>query len=978
MHKAIQFVEFKKIFNFFPNDLVGLYLRSSNADWVKINPSFLDDNRFSLIDDEGKAIGDSPILTYNELLLVVPDFQAPNDSQIKTIASSFKKELLSKNDKQKSIILNYLIDSMKLFKIGSRFYAPFVTICQSSGVGKSRFVLECGEDIPLVYGVFRAASDKSYPPMSDWIKLFTKYVLEAPIDSVPINIQYDNLNAESYSVGRVLVFINAVIAAYVELFNRLKSSDYSIPNVLKEINFRFHTLAGHAEFEELVWDKLKNLTDITPKITFVQVFERIRSILKSLYPDMKTEYKNAPFVIVFDELSLLLEIDFPNHINLFHIIRRALHMLPFDNPLDLLIVGIGTNGDVSIFHKEVSDDSLRFLNKNLFLPSLVLGSNWDIFKKFIDLNNFKLTPRNVKNTKMIKLLCSFGRALWSSLPFGDILTVALQKLRNGSSSIFYTVLAFWSIRTGLSLNSDMVIARTLLRSYMAIAYSISYNSENMNIGYPSEPILAIVARDSANNNELFSLKNMLSELLEFVQLRPVDKGEITEAIFTQIILMAIDKSENFASKDNYDISVNIEDFQLKQIFDAEVFLLEKRPDKVSISEMNVEPSTPSTASDYTRPSIIQNYYHITTVESFLKSLYGDIRGQEISNALGDRLRCGIINATHVISSLRNFPYQKVYSNSEINTFLDKSGYSIPEMEGANEEVRRKSGETEGIIDQSILRNFFLRQAALKTPPGYYGLDMCIPVLMKRSSAEEEEGLFGYIGIQYKTTYESEMKVIEKMDPKLHYLRCGAHKNCTGLVEVKTDEGENIIKECEIKTKPEDLEIIFKNHLMLYLSASYEKEKKISVSIGDDTRKRSDRISRNNIKKIVEEISEKDNVDVAFYNGIPYFVTNSISELAANNSKILDQPCIELIQRVIHAHNDPFKSVEEFQNRKVADNVLTMSPLRYLGADGDLRASRGLEPLPDLFSNIKEEWSNVNSIKAYIDNAFSGQKKKQLR
>ena len=125
--------------------------------------------------------------------------------------------------------------------------------------------------------------------------------------------------------------------------------------------------------------------------------------------------------------------------------------------------------------------------------------------------------------------------------------------------------------------------------------------------------------------------------------------------------------------------------------------------------------------------------------------------------------------------------------------------------------------------------------------------------------------------------------------------------------------------------------------MLYLSASYEKEKKISVSVGDDTRKRSDRISKNNnnIQKIVEDISEKDNADVAFYNGIPYFVTKSISELAANNSKILDQPCIELIQKVIHAHNDPFKCIEKFQNRKVADNVLTMSPLRYLSADGDI-------------------------------------------
>jgi hypothetical protein len=130
-----------------------------------------------------------------------------------------------------------------------------------------------------------------------------------------------------------------------------------------------------------------------------------------------------------------------------------------------------------------------------------------------------------------------------SLPFSTIIPVAQKKLVNGSETTIYTSLAIWSIRirTGLSLNSDLVIARTLLRSYMAIAYSISYDSESMNIGYPSEPILAISARDFLKNLDSFSFKCLLQNLCEFVQMRPVGKGEITENIFSLIVLLAIDK-----------------------------------------------------------------------------------------------------------------------------------------------------------------------------------------------------------------------------------------------------------------------------------------------------------------------------------------------------------------------------------------------------------------------------------------------------
>ena len=962
-YKSVQFVEIKKITSILPNNLIGVYLRNRTDKSLKrINSNILEDNQFHFIDEEGNLIGKAPILTFNELFVVSSGITNQNDeSEYRTIVSSFKKELLSKDDRQKSVILKYLTDMMYLYNLTPRFYAPFVTICQSSGVGKSRLILECGEDIPLIYGVFRSESDKSYPAMSHWIKMFVDYVLGGNCsDYIPKEGDFLNMGAESYSMGRVLIFIDSLLEAFKSWYRKFISQNKTSAEAFKKINAMFYTFSGQAEFSEFIkirsnknmFAKNESGNELEP-VKFKDVFDSIGDITKYFSSAMSKEYKDAPFVIVFDELSLLLEMEFPNRLNLFHIIRRALHLLQPEITCRLLIVGIGTNVDVSLLHKEVTDDSLRYVDRILFLPSLILGSNWDIFKNFIDLNGFKLSLNNVKNTKMIKLLCSFGRALWSSLPFGSIMTVAKTKLRNGSATKLYSALAIWSIRTGLSLNSDMVIARTLLRSYMAIAYSISYDSETMNIGYPSEPVLALAARNFIKKSSDFKFNILLQVLLEFVQLRPIDKGEITEAIFTQIVLIAIDKAKNAASIDDTDMSVITGDTKLNQIFRSEVFLLESVSSKFGSEVVNYSTFDENSGSEAQAKAVqslpIENYYHITTVESFLLTLYGETRGKEICDLLGENLRNGIINATHAITVLRNFPYDKVY---DINKAKRLKGAKVPAADNG------KLGNN--IIDQAILRNLFMRQALLKPPARYYGLDLCIPVLMKRTEDEngDEEGIFGYIGLQFKSNYESESTVIPKMNPIIHYVQCPVHKSCSEK------------EQCPTRTSNRDISLIYKNHLLLYMSANHVEETNVVEKVGQRNQgPRNAKITANNL---IRKTAKKEAVSVGQYKcpgnknvSIPYFVTRSIAELS-KSSQVLDQECCSLIQAIIHAQNDPFKNAENFQSSMVAENVLTMSPLRYSEADGDLRASRGMERLPDPFFMDESKWSNPDKIKDFID------------
>jgi hypothetical protein len=105
----------------------------------------------------------------------------------------------------------------------------------------------------------------------------------------------------------------------------------------------------------------------------------------------------------------------------------------------------------------------------------------------------------------------------------------------------------------------------------------------------------------------------------------------------------------------------------------------------------------------------------------------------------------------------------------------------------------------------MLRSLFIRQAMFKMPPRYPGLDMW----MKRNLQDDnnQEGLFGYIGLQYKSMYTPESIVIPKIDLDVHYVPCGKHESCTEM-------------DCPIRTRDADLNMIYKNHLMIYMAATF--------------------------------------------------------------------------------------------------------------------------------------------------------------
>lgn len=77
---------------------------------------------------------------------------------------------------------------------------------------------------------------------------------------------------------------------------------------------------------------------------------------------------------------------------------------------------------------------------------------------------------------------------------------------------------------------------------------------------------------------------------------------------------------------------------------------------------------------------------------------------------------------------------------------------------------------------------------------------------------------------------------------------------------------------------------------------------------------------------------------------------------------MDQKCCDLIRAIDHSQD------EGIRRRQIADNMMTMSPLRYSNEDASVRSERGLASLPDPFLNDKtrEKWFSTKEIGSFLD------------
>ena len=519
-----------------------------------------------------------------------------------------------------------------------------------------------------------------------------------------------------------------------------------------------------------------------------------------------------PFLIIFDEASVLSEVDSVIRLSTLTSIRRAFHWFDGNPASSILLVSLGTNSDVSTFYSAISADSLRFPKRSNLLPPFVLTGNWDIFLEELQLHRLVVNGELIRNHRTCLLLYTFGRALWSSVYLPSLQILARQKLLNGAADLFEAHMAIWCIRSGLTVNYNLILTKTLLKSYMATLISVNYDTSNLYVGYSCEPALAMAAREIVHTSNT-STKAFFESLLRYVQGVPVDKGRIAEAIFTEFILQAIDKAPKILthSQDNprgnnnkylkaiygsndYILKSWNPDLPERQIFTRSLSVGSVGSDNSDSSVRSVrsvgsdtsdssvrsvrlvgsvgsvgsigsvgsgtveeEQASPSVNDQDPVECVLEKLYRVITVENFLRRIYGD-KYDKIASVLPRLLLAGFINCSQFVQLSRNFPFRKAFGRNSAGI----DNISLPDASGS---LKKNCN----VIDKALLRNGILRQVGYIMPANYYAFDMIIPVLLeiKSGCSRKLRTVYTFIGIQSKAGEANVTEVMMKMEAGIH-------------------------------------------------------------------------------------------------------------------------------------------------------------------------------------------------------------------
>lgn len=751
------------------------------------------------------------------------------DVENEAVSKSFFAGLTYSGKVQNTLITEYLCRCATIVK-GGHIYAPYSVLCQSSGFGKSRGACETGRRLAAIYGVFRKSTDTGYPKQANWLNIFYDFI-NYKMENLEVDIpESGKFIVSNYKVGRVLIFFNCLMSAFVlwfktligealykEIFEEKKVPTSEDVQKIKILSNAYDTITDsyktgdsgvktlhdylQAEFLQLKDNINLTVDEICNQISakaskFVPVnklvFKHKNKLDEELWGDFIKTHLNGdsahqiwpnenqesfPFIVILDEASVLSELARPGQVSTLTIIRRALHLIPPTN--SFLVVTLGTNCDISTLNRPVTDNSLRSVERSNLLFPLIVTGNWDIHAEESNLHELVVDGNLLRNHRTLLLSCSFGRPLWSSLAVLYMIPAAIAKVRNGCSDLFTPMIAAWCIRVGLTVHADSKLSEKLLRSHMAILFAASSDSERIIVNYSAEPILAIAALGLIKEKKIEYFKS----LLKFVEGVPTDRGKIGESIFSEILLSAFDKSTKIETGSNVNPDGACE--TVVNILSTQKFLLETT--KEPLTEAQNE-------SNLAIDNWCKDNYHVTNVDNFLKSLYSDSVLNKIRPFLPAALLSGLLNFRQFITTHRDFPYEK---------FFDKE-MQFEELDDASGGCKKICD----IFDKEILKAGLLKSVAYGCPAGYYGFDAVIPVLLevdveveeiisedgktienviglqrpiqlpqtRSGSAVDDETIepiikkkhvYSFIGVQYKVGKDDKIETLTKTDPFIH-------------------------------------------------------------------------------------------------------------------------------------------------------------------------------------------------------------------
>eukprot|EP00292_Cryptomonas_paramecium_P002875 CAMPEP_0113701836 /NCGR_PEP_ID=MMETSP0038_2-20120614/24815_1 /TAXON_ID=2898 /ORGANISM="Cryptomonas paramecium" /LENGTH=778 /DNA_ID=CAMNT_0000625811 /DNA_START=1 /DNA_END=2337 /DNA_ORIENTATION=+ /assembly_acc=CAM_ASM_000170 len=339
-----------------------------------------------------------------------------------------------------------------------RYFAPYTSLIQSSGYGKTRLVLEASRRMPTMYVNFRDQASSGHPPR-------TTKAIASLFDGL------SDTNPMAYVED-----LTYRIALAVHNGRKLGPLDPT------GVDFKSTTTSW-------AWDLHAATTDLHRTLAYI--------------PDSQS----PPVLLVFDEARVTTS-TFPiqgNDVSQFRLIRRALRLCAGAYPqLSFVAVFVDTTSRLSNFSPPASKDvSARTLegDGHLFEP-FVLRGTYNVF--FSPLTE-KVSDWSVFATSSDYLLA--GRPL-TAMTCGVItedfkflsrkLNCGLVLAEQGNGALSHML-----CRLGSFVDPHARLAGQLVAENMATLISVSHDRERMMVMYLPEPKLAIAAARKWDDEALF-------------------------------------------------------------------------------------------------------------------------------------------------------------------------------------------------------------------------------------------------------------------------------------------------------------------------------------------------------------------------------------------------------------------------------------------------------------------------------------------
>ena len=484
------------------------------------------------------------------------------------------------------------------------YFAPYTSLVQSSGVGKTRYMSEYGRRYSWsIYVCLRALSSTGYPlrtPLLADLMQLNNDALEyiaASIEGVNYYSSYQEFPHFVYSnlLGGCLRKLRLDFEAFVAASNDSTSDIEFLAQQHRELwwSQQFGSNEQQIEFYgdvrqhalELMAGSIQQYLSSLPGDLDMELemmtcgSRQLRLQCKLLRSSLVRRGLNVresyPFLFAFDEASNLLN---PQKMesNLttrewrrrshFNSLRYVLNRLPrgSESEFNFFAVPTDTMGRLGNFQPiQVPDPSLRYVQSgNLYRPIMDIRS-WNLR----DVKGEIITGReatgedvgeNAAAEKMANTILQVGRPLWKSLAsssrdavseFNSALPTAIAKLINcpspeefGSAPTKPQALAVLSSRFGVSVNAVSSISKDMSQSHLSMCFGIDVDEDLYNTRYVVEPMVSLAARKLMVNYPNYSYEKLLPVLIKNLNNNLISTGEIGELTSAVMLVEAHDRA----------------------------------------------------------------------------------------------------------------------------------------------------------------------------------------------------------------------------------------------------------------------------------------------------------------------------------------------------------------------------------------------------------------------------------------------------